>query len=200
VLWVALPHTAVIWAIALWVLGLGLAWIRLGPRGARALSVITASWLAIVGVVAVAAHQHHANTAAAPFGSRPTWIDDAVPPGEVVPVLWDQRQASTDAPDADYYPLMVTAVLNRSVGEVLRLGGPTYYENVLPTTRVTVGRDRSLRDERGTIVRSRFVLVPCSLTVAGRDVARSGDGRFAIVRTDGAVKRVEARVCGPRAT
>ena len=47
----------------------------------------TASWLALVAIVAAGAYQHHADTAMALAGGGQTWIDDAVPPGEPVAVL-----------------------------------------------------------------------------------------------------------------
>ena len=197
--WVALPvHEAAISAVvAAWALGLGLAWLWLGPRRARLLTMVTASWLAVVGLVAAVGHQHHAGTAAAvSAGERPTWIDDAVPRDEAVTALWDQRSRSVATPDPDYYPLMVTEVLNRSVERVLRLGGPTHYENVLPTVPVTAGRDGRLVDAAGGRVHAQFVLVSCPLGVAGRPAARSPDGRLVLIRTDGSI-RLDVRACEP---
>ena len=51
---------------------------------------------------------------------------------------------------ADYYPLLVAAVLNRSVGRFFRLGDDTFYEPWVPTTHVTRGRTgpSSARRER----------------------------------------------------
>ncbi len=140
---------------------LGVLWLRLGARGSRAVAIWTASWLALVAIVAAGAYQQHADTAMALAGGGQTWIDDAVPPGESVAVLWKQRSTAS-APDPDYFPLMVAAALNNSVGRFLRLGSDTFYENGLPTTRVTVGPDGTLVDPTGEArhgaVRSRPLL------------------------------------------
>ena len=176
----------------------GVLWLWLGARGTRAVAIWTASWLALVAIVAAGAYQHHADTAMATLaGDGPTWIDDAVPPGESVAVLWDQR-ATASAPDPDYFPLMVAAALNDSVGRFLRLGSDTFYEKWLPTTRVTVGPDGTLVYPTGERVRARFALVPCFLGVAGRTVARGSNGRLTLVRTDGKPLRIHARHCARR--
>ena len=196
VLWAALPLspaliTAVLTACAL---GAGILW--LGEGSGRRVVVLTASWLALVCVVAIAAHQHHATTAArVSVGRSAAWIDEAVPPREVVPVVWDHRTAVGRRADPAYYSIMVAAVLNRSVGRILRLGPSSYYENVLPTVPVMESASRALVDSSGATMRASFVLVPCSLGVAGRPVARSSDGRLALMHTDGTVRLVAGRSC-----
>ena len=176
---------------------LGVVWLRLGARGSRAVAIWTASWLALVAIVAAGAYQQHADTAMALAGDGQTWIDDAVPPGESVAVLWKQRSTAS-APDPDYFPLMVAAALNNSVGRFLRLGSDTFYENGLPTTRVTEGPGGTLVYPTGKRVTARFALVPCFLGVAGRTVARSSNGQLTLVRTDSKPLRIRARRCQPR--
>ena len=128
-------------------------------------------------------------------GRRADLVDDAVPAGRSVAVLWDRRSA-VSAPDPGYFPLMVTAALNDSVGRFLRLGNDTVYEKWLPTRRIGVGRDGTLAYSTGRSRPSAFVLVPCSLgVVAGRSVARAADGGLTLVRTDGKPLRVRARHC-----
>jgi hypothetical protein len=173
---------------------LGLLWLRLGARGTRAVAIWTASWLALVAIVAAGASQQHADTAMTLAGGGQTWIDDAVPAGESVTVVWDQRTTAS-APDPDYFPLMVLAALNDSVGRFLRLGSETFYEKWLPTTHVTEEPDGTLVDATGERVRARFALVPCFLAVTGRTVSRSPDGRLTLVRTAGAPLRVRAGDC-----
>ena len=92
---------------------------------------------------------------------------------------------------------MVAAALNESIGRFLRLGTETFYEEWLPTTRVTVGPDGILVDPTGERIRARFALIPCSIDVAGRVVARGADGRLALVRTDGGPLRLLGRACPP---
>jgi hypothetical protein len=195
--WVALSLPGVLAQLLVGsvLLGLGVLWLRLGARGASAVAVWTASWLALVAIVAAGGAQQHASTAmAALAGDGPTWIDDAVPPGEPVAVVWDQRSTAS-APDPDYFPLMVAAVLNHSVGRFLRVGGDTFYEQWLPTTRVTAGPEGTLVRSTGERVTARFVLAPCSVGVEGRVVARGSHGRLALVRTDGQPLRIRAGRC-----
>jgi hypothetical protein len=197
--WVALAPSGVLGQVVVGtaVLILGLVWLRLGSRGARVATVWTASWLALVTVVAVGGSRQHADVAiAALAGDGPAWIDHATPPGASVAVLWDQRTPAS-APDRDYYPLMVAAVLDRSVGPFLRLGDDTFYEPWLPTTPVTRRSDMTLAGPTGELVRARFVLVPCNVGVAGRVVARGANGRLALVRTDGRPLRVGASTSCP---
>ena len=160
----------------------------------RAVAIWTASWLALVTIVAAAAHQHHADAAMALAGNAQTWVDDALPPGESAAVIWNQRSTAS-APDPDYFPLMVAAALNDSVGRFLRLGDATFYENVLPTMRVAVGPAGALVGPTGEGVRPRFALVSCSIGLVGRTVARSSNGRLALVRTDGEPLRIRERRC-----
>jgi len=195
--WVAVRPAGVIGQllVASVLLGLGLAWLRLGARGARVVVIGTAVWLGLVAIVAVGgSRQHAASARATATGEGLTWIDNAVPANADVLALWDQRSSTVSVPDPGYYPLMVAAALNDSVkGRVLRLGGETFYEPWLPTTRVFTRSDATLVDEIGDPVIAPFVLVPCSLRIAGRVVARTADGRLRLVRTGGAPLRVRAQ-------
>jgi hypothetical protein len=197
--WVALAPSGAVGQVLVGaaLLLLGLLWLRLDARGARAAALWTASWLALVAVVAVGGARQHAYTAIAALGGDgPSWIDDATPPGASVAVLWDQRSPAF-APDRDYYPLMVAAVLDRSVGPFFRLGGDTFYEQWLPTTPVIRGPDATLVGWTEEAVRSLFVLVPCNVDVEGRVVARGANGRLALVRADAKALRLRAqRRCG----
>lgn len=181
--------------VALVLLSLGVAWLSLGARGDRAAVTWTATWLAFVAIVAAGGAQQHADTARTTLGGDgPTWIDDAAPPGEAVAVLWAQRSAAA-APDPGYYPLMVAAVLNRSLGRFVRLGGETFYEPWLPTTPVGVARGGALARSTGEPVRALFVLVPCSVGVAGQVVARGSHGGLVLIRTDGTPLRLRPGHC-----
>jgi hypothetical protein len=174
---------------------LGVVWLRLGRRGGRVVATSTGVWLALVAIIAVGGSRHHADTASTTLGGNgPTWIDDALPSGESVAVLWDQRSQAS-APDPDYYPLMVAAVLNRSVERFLRLGNDTFYEPWLPTTRVTRAPDGTLVRTTGEPVTARWVLVPCNVRVMGRIVARAANGRLALVRGGGEPLRLRAGGC-----
>jgi hypothetical protein len=195
--WVALAPAGVLGQALVGgaLLAVGLVWLSLGARGARAVAVWTATWLVLVSIVAAGGFQQHADTAIGTLGAGGTsWIDDAVPAGAPVAVLWEQRSRAS-APDPDYYPLLVAAVLDRSLGRFLRLGGDTFYEPWLPTTPVVAAPDATLSGTAGEPIRARFVLVPCSVGVAGRVVARGAHGRLALVRTDGGPLRLAPGAC-----
>ena len=82
-----------------------------------------AVWLAVLGVFVVESNRvSAARTAAAFEGRAATWVDDAVPAGSRVAVLWDETRARKDLPDSYYFWLMVTEFFNDRVGDVYRLG------------------------------------------------------------------------------
>jgi hypothetical protein len=195
--WVALAPSGVLGQVFVGtaLLALGLVWLRLGVRGARPAALGTALWLTLVAIVAVGGSRQHADTAVSALGGDgPSWIDDTAPPGVPVAVLWNQRSPAS-APDRDYYPLMVAAVLDHSVQPFLRLGDDTFYEPWLATTRVTRAPDGTLVLATGEPVRAGWVLVPCNVGVAGRIVARGAHGRLALVRTGGEHVRLRGRGC-----
>ena len=87
-------------------------------------------------------------------------------PGALADVPCLDRRRGLLRPDDDGCPEPAP------VGQILRLGSSTCYENVVPTVPVRVGDGGFLVTSPRTVVRPRFVLVPCSLRVAGRPWAR----------------------------
>ena len=87
---------------------------------------------------------------------------------------------------------MVAEFFNAALGDVYRLGGPTYYENVLPTKPIGRLADGTLM-ANGTPLDARFVLVTCETPVTGTVVARSPDSVLELVRADKAASACAAR-------
>ena len=67
---------------------------------------------------------------------------------------------------------MVAEFFNAALGDVYRLGGPTYYEDFLPTKPIGQRSDGTLM-ANGTPLEARYVLVTCQTPVVGTVVARS---------------------------
>ena len=110
-----------------------LVWVTCSKRTMWRLWALVAVWMALLGLFAVESNRVSASRTAAAFDGRAaTWIDDALPQGSDVAVLWDERQARKNLPDSFYFWLMVTEFFNRSVGDVYRLGPSTFYEDFLP--------------------------------------------------------------------
>jgi hypothetical protein len=98
-------------------------------------------------------------------------------------VVWDERVARRDEADPLYSWVLVTEFFNDSIGDVYRIGGPTYYESVLPTARITT-RAGSLTDAGGRSVRPPFVLAICRAPVAGNVIERSPAGILQLVHVE----------------
>ena len=76
---------------------------------------------------------------------------------------------------------MVTEFFNEKVGDVYRVGRPTYYEAFLPTLPARPAPTGVLTDVHGNPLAPRYVLTTCRTPVAGRVVARAPDGAFELV-------------------
>jgi hypothetical protein len=91
---------------------------------------------------------------------------------------------------------MVSEFFNRSVGPVYRIGGPTHYESVLPTSPLVVSADRTLAEARGHPVVAEYVLVPCRTHVAGAVVAMPRGSQVQLVRVDPPLRVVARTAVG----
>ena len=158
--------------LAVFLVATGVLWVRCAPGRTDRLWVVVGVWMAFVGAMVVRENARAASFYARAFDSRPAaWVDRAVPEGETVAVVWRQRPGRSE-PEDIYYWLMVTEMFNRSLGEVVRVGPPTYYESILPTVPARI-RDGRLVLEGSASVESRFVLATCLDPVEGRVVAAS---------------------------
>jgi hypothetical protein len=169
-------------------IGFGALWLTARPGATARLWTMLALWLAVLGLLTVESNRDSAaRTAAAHEGRAATWVDDAVPAGSGVVVLWDETRARKDLPDSYYFWLMVTEFFNDRVGDVYRLGPVTRYEDFLPTIPSRLGRDRTVVAE-GTPVRVDYALITCRTPVVGQEVARAPRGALLLVRVDGPLR------------
>jgi hypothetical protein len=147
--------------------------------------VLLASTLLVVGL---AAHWSNATSASQRALGLPSglgsWVDRAVPQGTAVVGLWDTRLERATNPGDRYFRLMAAEVLNRSIGDVYRIGGPSYYEAFLPTVPTHAGADRVVHDASGKPLNVRYVLVPCRSLVEGRVIARTAPSTLLLVEVE----------------
>jgi hypothetical protein len=190
--WLVLPVGTVALGglVAVFTVASGSVWATCRAEVAGRLWVLVGAWLVVAGVFAVGAQSTSAaQTTGFVFADRSrTWVDDNVPPGERVQVIWDQRRSIDDRPDSLYAWLMATELFNDSLDDVVRVGPPTYYDSVLPTVPARVDADGvvSTRADRPLI--SRFVLVTCRTSVPGKVVATAPEGALSLVETTGPVR------------
>jgi hypothetical protein len=202
--WVALPlgrvGTGVV--VALCVLLVGLLWLRWRRERAGFVWVVTLTVLVLLGLTTLGAYSSHAQTARDAYGEpRRDWVGAAVPAGDKVTVLWDQRRAPVDAQGSAldggisglYYRLMLTELFNPSIETLHRFGGTTIYENHLPSIPVRPGAGGVVVGPDGQPVDARYVLAACDMAVRGRRLAESHNGVFGLWRTQrGIVARASA--------
>ena len=167
--------------VAAFTLGLGMLWLVCRPDRSGRLWLAVGAWLAIVGAVTVDSNLHSARNSAYAFeGRTATWIDDAVPAGSRVDVLW--RRGPEGRPVPVEFWVMVGEFFNGSVGDVYRIGRPTYYETFLPTVPVRERAGRTLAEDDGKRVDPEYVLVSCRTPVVGEVVGRGPQGRLSVVK------------------
>jgi hypothetical protein len=132
-------------------------------------------------------------TRSAAWGTTSDWVDDAVPEGSTVSVLWAEPPGE---PFVDLAPrhriVFVGEVFNRSLGSVYELGSPMPYG--LPTTRVGLAGDRVVTADGQPADLGALVLAPCHVRVAGTPVARDPGTGAQVVRVDYPLR---ARIASP---
>jgi hypothetical protein len=176
----------------------GLLWAST-PRGREGrLWLLIAVTMTMVGIFAVGSNRVTAAQFADAFDGRAAgWVDDALPDGSEAVIVWDQRPGSRKSGDADAldFSVMVTEVLNDSVGTVYRIGRPTYYESVLPTVPARVRADGTLTDAGGTPVTAAYALVTCRAPVRGDALVGAPSGDLELMRVRGPLRLGAARPC-----
>jgi len=171
-------------------------WLTCRPRHVRRLWLLVATSMLLLGLFAVESNAVSAKRTAMAFDSqRATWVDDAVPEGAEVVVLWNETAARHDSTNGFTFWLMVTELFNRSVVRVYRIGPPARYEDTLPSVSVRVGLGGTIVDERGRALRSHFVLSTCRTPVVGRIVAEAPRGVLTLVATRGPIRRSTRPPC-----
>jgi hypothetical protein len=162
-------------------LAYGILWATTPADRAWRLWVVTWTALAAVGVLVVGSNRVTSDRLATSFEGRATWVDNATHGVQTVVVL-DERRLPSGFRDPLDYPLMATEFFNESVGDVYRIGKPTYYEAFLPTIPARARADGTLTDAFGRVLTAAYALVTCRAEVRGRVVATANDLRVIRVR------------------
>ena len=185
--------------VAAFTLACGALWLTCKRERVGRLWLLVGVWMALVGALTVGSNDSSARSAAGTYaGLSATWVNDAIPAGSDVPVLWDENLAASNGPDSLYFWVMTTELSNPALGDVYRVGPPTYYETFLPTVPARVGPGGTILDEHGRPIETRFVLVSCRTPVQGKIVAEAPRGALRLVEVDGPVTLSGAGGC-PRA-
>jgi hypothetical protein len=192
--WLDLDASSLVVALlaAGFTLACGALWLTCCLDRAGYLWLVAALWMSFVGTITVISNQSSASGSANAFAGRHAdWVDRAVPDGARVSVLW-RRGTEQRALPVDYW-LMVTEFFNEKVGDVYRVGGPTYYESVLPTVPVGRRPDGSVVDGKSRPLESSYVLVSCRTPVNGRVVAQAPGGALQLIEIEGQVRLTRGR-------
>jgi hypothetical protein len=196
--WSVLPMTPAGTAllVATLTVACGAVWLTCNERTSRWLWVLVSAWMVVLTLFTVESNRvSAARTAAAFEGQAATWVDDALPAGASVAVLWDEHRARRGLPDSYYFWIMVTELFNRDIGDVYRLGPTTLYENVLPTVRVSVGPGREIVGRDARPVTTEYALVTCRTPIDGDVVAEAPRGALKLVRVGGQIRLANVPGC-----
>ncbi len=173
-------YSTVALLVSVFTLACGAFWMTCRRHRVGLLWLIAFLWMALIGTIAVFSNGNSARNSASAFsGLEPDWVDRAVPQGAQAFGIWE-RGPEQRAVTADFW-LMVTEFFNSSVGDVYRVGRPTYYEAFLPTVPVRVRSDRRITGAHGLGIAASYALVTCRTPVAGRVVARAPEGLLELV-------------------
>ena len=198
--WIVLSASGAVLTVVVgaFTLACGALWLACKQERVGRLWLLVGVWMALVGVLTVGSNDTSARDAGGTFaGLSATWVNDAVPAGSDVPVLWDQNLAVSNTPDSLYFRVMTTELFNPVLGDVYRVGPPTYYETFLPTLPSRVGPGRTIVDGHGRKVETRFVLVSCRTPVIGKVVSEAARGALQLVEVDEPVRLSGERPCAP---
>ena len=189
-----LASVAVIGGFAL---ACALLWRWCAPDRAGRLWLLTGVTMALVGVLAAGGHSYSSNSSGRALERDVVqWLDDAVPHGARVDVVWNQGAARQGGPDSFASLIMLAEFFNDSVGDVYRVGEPTYYEAFLPTLPVMLGRNMTLL-RKGRTVDSRFVLTTCRTPVHGRPLTAAAGGLLQVVEVEAPMRLAGGNRCPP---
>jgi hypothetical protein len=173
-----------------------LVWATLRHETAGRAWMLSGATMVVVGAIAIIAHSERATNSATPVSvGRATWVDDAVPAGARVAVVWDERRIRGESLDPFYPWIMVTELFNTSLAEVYRLGPPTYYEDWLPTIPVRERADGSVELMGGGRLIADYVLATCRTSTDGTVVARSLNDALVLSRVEGPLRIGSGPTC-----
>jgi hypothetical protein len=184
--------------VAGFTLGCGMLWLRARRESVGRLWFVTGITMTLLAMLAVGGNASSASDTAKTFqGGSATWIDDALPSGVTVPVVYREQPGASGRLDEFAPWLMVAEFFNTAVGDVYRLGGPTYYEDFLPTKPIAPAGDGRL-EANGAPLEAPYVLVTCETPVSGSVVARSPHGALELVKTEGPLRLAPGGRCEAR--
>jgi hypothetical protein len=196
--WQSLPGSRLVSAafVAAFTLGCAALWATSRRETVGRLWLLAGATMVITGVIALLAHAERAANSATPVSvGSATWVDDAVPAGSRVAILWDERRVRGEVLDSFYPWVMITEFFNPSVEDVYRLGPETYYERFLSTVPVRQGPDGSIVRVDGAPVTADYVLATCRLRLDGVVVARSVADSLVLARVQGPVRVAAGPTC-----
>jgi hypothetical protein len=175
--------------------GCGMLWLRSRRESVGRLWFVTGITMTMLAMLAIGGNASSALDTAKTFhGGSATWIDDVVPAGMKVLVVWRERSGPSGRLDPFAPWLMVAEFFNTAVGNVYRLGGPTYYEGFLHTKPIARLADGTLV-ANGEPLEPRYVLVTCETPVIGTVVARSRHGVLELVKIEGPLRLAAPHSC-----
>jgi hypothetical protein len=114
------------------------------------------------------------------------WIDDAVPDGAEVAILWTGL--------TDRFTVNQNEFFNRSVGPIYYVGAPTL--GGLAETATTVSADGDVRLPDGSQIQSPYLLVDGTISPEGDAIARDPGWGMTLWRLDGPLVVVPTRITG----
>ena len=116
-------------------------------------------------------------------GRETRWIDSAVPKDADVTALW----VSAGALRTGDRVIWMGEFFNRSVGDVVEIGVPMPY--ALPSRKATIVAGQ-VRDVDGALIKARYVLAPCWVTIAGKRIASDDRADASVYRIPSGLIRV----------
>jgi hypothetical protein len=175
VLWVVLGLPAVVTAVVVAVLtgACAVLWLRARPATSSRLWIpVVVSCLFVGGLAVGAMASSSRQSEDLGIGRGPGWIDQAVPAGETVVVLWREPKPGDRLRALASRVVMLNEFFNASVGTVYNVGGTNPTHNWLETVPVRVASDGRAVDGNGAAVRARYALALCDAGVVGTEVER----------------------------
>jgi hypothetical protein len=151
---------------------LGVLVLLVPRRGAVALPIVVLAWFALlVQPVFAGPHGFKHSSAGAVFqgirGVDRDWIDDAVPKGARVSVLWS-------GPPVDQFVVWQNEFFNRAVGQVYYTRTPT--DGGINEKRIRFDRSGLAHTAGGLLVRPRYLLTDGAVTPDGMLIALDTHG------------------------
>jgi hypothetical protein len=159
-------------------------WVLAARRDLRAsvvLATIGVALFAMLGIASGAMQARAEWSRYASSGVSPRWVDEAVPNGQSVSVLWAEAGTSRFLPQRTRHRIVfIGEFFNRSIGNVYEIGPSLPY--ALPATPVRVVGRRVVDLSGRPADLGPYVLSPCYVTIDGDVIARDEGTGAAVYR------------------